>query len=87
LRTVFFEHSARIGDRCGKIRAVLRTKQIVHARDGLFHFRRSIVQVAKQFLAWGLRSLSCAVRALKSTYFSEGSAAPLAALDACALPG
>src|SRR5258707_920383 len=45
LRPVFFEHSARICEFCGKIRAVLRTEQIVHARDRLFPLRRSIARV------------------------------------------
>src|SRR6185312_10607074 len=48
-------HAARTRECGGKVGAVLRTEQIVDTRDGIFHFRGPIVQVAKQCLSLGIQ--------------------------------
>src|ERR1700720_4921390 len=55
LGAVFFEHSARAGERGGKVGAILGAQEIVYARNRLFHFRGPIVQVAKQCLSLGIQ--------------------------------
>ena len=51
LGAVFFNHSARVGKRGGKVRAVLRAEQIIYTCDRLFHFGGPVVQIAKKFLS------------------------------------
>ncbi len=53
LGTVFFNHASGTGECGGKVQSILRTKQIIHTRDCLLHLRRSIIQIAKQFLRLG----------------------------------
>src|SRR4029077_3663260 len=55
LRTVFFNHASGTSEGSGKVGAVLRTEQIVDTRDGLFHFRRTVIQIPKQCLSLGIQ--------------------------------